>query len=411
MKRKLVICAVIVFACSLFTNVKAQLLVDSTGKVGICLPFDTIKPLSLLSIGHKGFENSSLSVVSTRSIHGLSSWNNICSKYIVIPEFPRPQWNVAINGETVASTDEDRLVGVRGSATKSSQMTSGRTYGVVGVAGNATSGYNYGTCGFLLYGTPSYGAGIYGDINSFTEVYVPGRYAGYFNGQTRVNGDFYANSVNTTSDARLKTNITEVKQSSLEKIQELRPVQFTWNPIEDFHISDTTSTRKTYLSEDLDYKRLHYGFLAQEVQKLYPELVQEDGDGYLSINYIELIPILVQAVQELSAEVNNLKGTTPNRVMAHMNNEADNVNAILYQNNPNPFTTDTRIGYSLPASTSSASLYIYNMNGAQIADYPITTFGEGSVIIKAGVMDAGMYLYTLIADGQVVDTKRMILTK
>ena len=97
--------------------------------------------------------------------------------------------------------------------------------------------------------------------------------------------------------------------------------------------------------------------------------------------------------------------------MAHMNNESDNVNAILYQNNPNPFTTDTRIGYSLPASTSSASLYIYNMNGAQIADYPITTFGEGSVIIKAGVMDAGMYLYSLIADGQVVDTKRMILTK
>ena len=410
MKRKLVICAVIVFACSLFTNVKAQLLVDSTGKVGICLPFDTIKPLSLLSVGASGFTNATVSVVSPDPITSTTSWNNIFSKYIVIPELPRPQWNVAINGETGASTDEDRLVGVKGSATKSSQMSSGRTSGVVGVAGNATTGYNYGTCGFLLYGTPSYGAGIYGDINSFTEVYVPGRYAGYFNGQTRVNGDFYANSVNTTSDARLKTNITEVKQSSLEKIQELRPVQFTWNPIEDFHISDTTSTKKTYLSEDLDYKRLHYGFLAQEVQKLYPELVQEDGDGYLSINYIELIPLLVQAVQELSVEVESLKGATQNRVMSR-EHEIDNCKAILYQNNPNPFTTDTQIGYNLPESTTSASLYVYNMNGAQIADYPITTFGTGSVIIKAGVMDAGMYLYTLIADGQVVDTKRMILTK
>ena len=307
MKRKLVICAVIVFASALFTNIKAQILVDATGNVGVCLPSDTIKPLSLLSIGHKGFENSSLSVVSTGSIQGLSSWNNICSKNIISPGMYRPQWNVAISGTTEANWNGDRLVGVRGNATMSTASVSGRAYGVIGVAGNATSGYNYGTCGFLLYGTPSYGAGIYGDINSFTEVYVPGRYAGYFNGQTRVNGDFYANSVNTTSDARLKTNITEVKQSSLEKIQELRPVQFTWNPIEDFHISDTTSTRKTYLSEDLDYKRLHYGFLAQEVQKLYPELVQEDGDGYLSINYIELIPILVQAVQELSTEVEELK--------------------------------------------------------------------------------------------------------
>ena len=199
------------------------------------------------------------------------------------------------------------MVGVRGGATKSSQMSSGRTYGVVGIAGNATSGYNYGTCGFLLYGTSSDGAGIYGDIRSFAEVRVPGRYAGYFNGQTRVNGDFYATAMYTTSDARLKTNISEVKQSSLEKIQELQPVQFTWNPIEDFHVSDTTSTKKTYMSEDLDYKRLHYGFLAQEVQKLYPELVQEDGDGYLSINYIELIPILVQAVQELRVELEELK--------------------------------------------------------------------------------------------------------
>ena len=43
--------------------------------------------------------------------------------------------------------------------------------------------------------------------------------------------------------------------------------------------------------------------LAQEVQKLYPELVQEDGNGYMSVNYMELIPLLVNAVQELSAKV------------------------------------------------------------------------------------------------------------
>ncbi|MDD5991262.1 MAG: tail fiber domain-containing protein [Paludibacteraceae bacterium] len=306
MKRKLVICAVIVFACSLFTNVKAQLLVDSTGKVGICLPFDTIKPLSLLSIGHKGFENSSLSVVSTGSIQGLSSWNNICSKNIISQGMYRPQWNVAISGATETDGVGDRLVGVRGNATKSTASVSGRAYGVIGVAGNATSGYNYGTCGFLLSSSTN-GSGIYGDIYSFSEVGIPGRYAGFFNGQTRVNGNFYATAVYNTSDSRLKTNISHIEHSSLKKIQDLQPIQFTWNRIENPHCSDTTTVKRTLLSEDLDYKRLHYGFLAQEVQKLYPELVQEDGDGYLSINYIELIPILVQAVQELSVEVEELK--------------------------------------------------------------------------------------------------------
>ena len=47
--------------------------------------------------------------------------------------------------------------------------------------------------------------------------------------------------------------------------------------------------------------------LAQDVQKLFPELVTEGGDGYLSINYVELIPLLIQAVQDLSEEVEELK--------------------------------------------------------------------------------------------------------
>ena len=51
------------------------------------------------------------------------------------------------------------------------------------------------------------------------------------------------------------------------------------------------------------------------------------------------------------------------------------------------------------------------MNGSQVAEYPIFSFGEGCVIVSANALDAGMYLYSLIADGQIIDTKRMILTK
>ena len=306
MKNKILIASIL--SASMFTlHANAQLTVAASGNVGIGLASDTITPLSLLSVGSNGFSNATVSVVSPENFTSTTNWNNIYSKYTVISGASNPQWNVAIHGETGASTAGDRLVGVRGNAIKSSQVSTGRTYGVVGIAGNATSGYNYGTCGFLLYGTTSYGAGIYGDINSFTEVSVPGRYAGYFNGQTRVNGDFYANSVNTTSDARLKSNIKKVDPEILGRFQDLRPIQFTWNPAERPNISDTTSVNRTYLSEDTDYKRLHYGFLAQDIQSIFPDLVREDGDGYLSVNYIELIPLLVKAVQELSAEVEDLK--------------------------------------------------------------------------------------------------------
>ena len=65
----------------------------------------------------------------------------------------------------------------------------------------------------------------------------------------------------------------------------------------------------------------------------------------------------------------------------------------------------------MPTSTQSATLYIYNMNGLQVAEYPVTTLGSSEIIVTAVKLDAGMYLYSLVADGNIVDTKRMILTK
>ena len=51
------------------------------------------------------------------------------------------------------------------------------------------------------------------------------------------------------------------------------------------------------------------------------------------------------------------------------------------------------------------------MNGEQITGFDITERGSTSVTINGNTLSAGMYLYALVADGQVIDTKRMILTK
>jgi hypothetical protein len=51
------------------------------------------------------------------------------------------------------------------------------------------------------------------------------------------------------------------------------------------------------------------------------------------------------------------------------------------------------------------------MSGAEIVAFPIDTFGQGELTIDGGTLRAGMYLYSLIADGQLIDTKQMILTK
>ncbi len=54
--------------------------------------------------------------------------------------------------------------------------------------------------------------------------------------------------------------------------------------------------------------------------------------------------------------------------------------------------------------------YIYDMNGLQIENYPITERGNTSLTIDGGTLKTGMYLYSLILDRCVTDTKRMILT-
>ena len=61
-----------------------------------------------------------------------------------------------------------------------------------------------------------------------------------------------------------------------------------------------------YDTDAKELQEIHYGLIAQDVQKIYPNLVYQRGEQ-LSINYIELIPLLIKTVQELSAEVEELK--------------------------------------------------------------------------------------------------------
>jgi hypothetical protein len=85
--------------------------------------------------------------------------------------------------------------------------------------------------------------------------------------------------------------------------------------------------------------------------------------------------------------------------------------ATLSQNAPNPFSQSTTIGYYLPGTVQNANIYIYDMNGVQLKSYPVNAKGNGSLTINSYELHSGMYLYTLIADGKEVATKRMILTQ
>jgi hypothetical protein len=171
------------------------------------------------------------------------------------------------------------------------------------------------------------------------------------------------------------------------------------------------------------------GFIAQNMKNVFPELVRENKDGKFSIDYSGLIPVIVESIKEqqqiidaqsekikeLERIVNKLSGES--NLRAELNTTTNNnipnvnlVNAYLYQNTPNPFTYQTEIQYFVPSEIKQAYICIFDMQGKLLKKLDAQT-GTNTITVRGSELQAGMYLYSLIVDGQEIDTKRMILTK
>lgn len=223
-------------------------------------------------------------------------------------------------------------------------------------------------------------------------------------------------SLYNQSDASLKENISSLKSGSLKRILQLRAVKFDYKK-EAIGIS---------LEFD-EYNPLNYmlknrtGFIAQEVKKILPELVLDDnGTGKMAINYVELIPILVEAMKEQQTIIEQYEERLSELELAQSSalkrlstgvEDFTSSGAQLFQNNPNPFSENTIIKYTLPATARAAYINIYDMAGKQVMSQSIATnITESQISIAGGEFDAGMYMYSLMVDNKLVDTKQMILT-
>ena len=107
------------------------------------------------------------------------------------------------------------------------------------------------------------------------------------NGKVTAANDIIA--YGSPSDRRLKENIKPI-ESALDKAMKLEGVTFDWK--------ESDSILK--LKEDV-------GFIAQDVQKVIPELVRENENGMLSMRHQGIAPILLEAIKELKAEIDLLK--------------------------------------------------------------------------------------------------------
>jgi len=237
------------------------------------------------------------------------------------------------------------------------------------------------------------------------------------------------------SDSTLKKNIAPI-EGALKKVISLQGVRFQYKDGSD---------------EEDDFR---LGFIANDVEQVFPEAVKEIHDGIKAMSYTDLIPVLVEAIKEQQTQIDSLKmmvsnqgndiillnrlideccqstpaysppksptgnneqgetqhGSTSNSASANENN-IPIAAAKLFQNIPNPFSADTEIRFEIPENTTSAKLLIHDMQGAEIKSYSISERGFCSIIIRGSELQAGMYMYTLLVNNTIIDTKKMILTK
>jgi hypothetical protein len=106
------------------------------------------------------------------------------------------------------------------------------------------------------------------------------------------NGTATATGWNSTSDARFKTEIRPL-ENPLEKILKLQGVSFEWN-------------RKKFPERNFQPGQ-QIGFIAQAVEKQFPEIVSTDEQGYKSIDYSKLTTVLVECIKIQQAQIGELK--------------------------------------------------------------------------------------------------------
>ncbi len=345
--------------------------------------------------------------------------------------------NVGSSGKAYGSAISNiGLYGIAGSTGCNSN-----NYGVFGFVN--TSGVNYGVYGVASLGTDNYS--IYGESPTpSVGPCGPGvYYAGYFNGDIVVNGSILP------SDANLKENINPISNAN-SILKQLKPKTFNFK---------TSSFPSMSLPSGLQY-----GLVAQDVETVLSNVVSVnthpakfDSTGtvlipsvsYKGIKYDQFIPILIQASNEHQENIDSLKAViktqdsllnvqegrlntienclnnlgiceesrslqpTNEIIINQTNVELTNAkNIVLNQNVPNPFAEQTIITYTLLEGTKKAEMHFYNSEGKRINSVELSTAaGKGQLNVFANDLTNGIYTYTLVVDGKIIDTKRMIRDK
>lgn len=245
-------------------------------------------------------------------------------------------------------------------------------------------------------------------------------YAGYFDGDVEVVGTF-----TSPSDAKLKKGAKELK-NSLSLIGQLKPKSYQYRT-DEFNFMNLPEGKQ-------------FGFIAQELEEVLPQLIKQNVlpasstrfDSYVdhgrvdykAVNYLGLIPIMVDAMNEqteiiaakdeeikmLESELDDLLKRIENIESALKIEKTTDLNgAYLKQNQPNPANGQTLVEYYLPDHVQQAFVKVYDVSGKEIQSYRLAERGVNHLDMDLSQWGSGTFMYTLFVDGLSVETKKMAI--
>ena len=392
----------------------AQLKIDSNGNARIGIDADSLAKLSV--------KNDSAQC----GIRFQSNYKNIL---------------YGINS-SVSTTQTGAIIGLRSYVYSSKTNSYAAAIEGFTTCASSAAGVSFGVIGRM--GPLNYRhrcVGVYGsyDYNIKTN-YVDTTYAGFFYGRTKVKGNLTVtgqirgtllSNAPSSGNPESPSSFFRTENRLSDKIKTLKAFSYTYESpkralyqapaVEELNEEESSSdaTSEEELS-GIEYQLLekqHYGLNADQLEEVFPDLVYEQEDGTKSINYVEMVPILVQAINELRGEIEELRvgGDDGTKKAAENNSEADSAEKLLLlslgQNKPNPFSNATTIEVCIPEDVQKAFIYVYDLQGKKVEQRDVAARGKQNVQFTSANLTDGMYLYSLIADGKVVETRRMIVER
>lgn len=211
-----------------------------------------------------------------------------------------------------------------------------------------------------------------------------------------------AGGVWVNSDQRLKTNISNIS-GSMEKLSKINGVKYNY-------AKNELTTKYGLDQETSDV----FGFIAQDLEKVFPEMVKADENGVYAVNYSMMVPVLVEALKTQNEQISDLQNRIDELESKLSDRKPTGViqsEAKLFQNAPNPFSEKTVIKYFIPKTANSSSIIIYDLSGHQLKKIDRLEKENGEVTLNGNELGAGTYYYTLIVDNTEVDTKKLIIVQ